>query len=57
MKRKQTEEQAIELREQTRMTWQGWLLLILLLCFYLAIFDRVNPIYFLEPSHPHADNK
>ena len=32
-------------------------LLFLLLSFYLAIFDRVNPIYFLEPSHPHADNK
>jgi hypothetical protein len=47
----------MELREQTRMTWQGWLLLFLLLSFYLAIFDRVNPIYYLEPNHSHARHK
>ena len=33
------------------MTWQGWLLLSYCCAFYLAIFDRVNPIIYLEPNH------
>lgn len=39
------------------MTWQGWLLPVLLLASYLAIFDRVNPIIYLEPDYTHAEHK
>ena len=57
MKHKQTEEHAVELREPTGMTWQGWLLLVLLLWSYLAIYDHINPVIYLEPSHSHAEQK
>jgi hypothetical protein len=39
------------------MTWQGWLLLVLLLSSYLAIYDRVNPVIYLEPNHSYAEHK
>src|ERR1044072_6165666 len=55
LKNKQTDEHAVELREPTAMTWQGWLLLVLLLSSYLAIYDRVNPVIYLEPNHSYAE--
>jgi hypothetical protein len=57
LKQKQTEEQAVELQEQARMTWQGCLLLVLLLSFYLAIYDHINPVIYLEPNQTHAEHK
>ena len=57
MKNKQTEERVAELREPTGMTWQGWLLLVLLLWSYLAIYDHINPVLYLEPNQSHAEQK
>lgn len=57
MKNKRTEGHVSELREPNGMTWQGWLLLVLLLSSYLAIYDQINPIIHLEPNHSHAEQK
>ena len=57
MKNKQTEEHISELREPNGMTWQGWLVLGLLLSSYLAIYDHINPVNYLEPNHSHAEQK